>query len=295
MSECLIYFFPPGETRIGRKDAEKTPDIVLSGLNIEREHALVVHDEASRRVTIEAIGVAQVFVNGNPVDAGSPVELHQSNRVIMGNNHIFRFNHPHEATQVMTARAARGGSSTGRADPQTSRSENLDWQYAQRELANQQGGLTNFLSDHKTEEADLLHRMDEAEEGLVQQLKDIEGELVDLQKQVDEDCEEIDDEEQAGVMDEEEAERSRAELREPLESLQGDQSDIQQQLDQHRMDRQELQTRCAFTLSLSLSLCLCLCLSFSLLLLLSLFLCFSVCLIKLTRLPPQPIQNQYKQ
>ena len=42
MSECLMYFIEPGDTNIGRKDAEIEQDIILDGLNILKHHCIVV-------------------------------------------------------------------------------------------------------------------------------------------------------------------------------------------------------------------------------------------------------------
>jgi len=93
LSECVMYVFKKGETRIGRKNAPVKQDIALSGLNILAEHALVRNDDG--HVTIETLNASKTFVNGELVT--KPRELHTGDRLILGNNFVFRFTNPEEA------------------------------------------------------------------------------------------------------------------------------------------------------------------------------------------------------
>jgi len=92
LSECVMYVFKKGVTRIGRKNPDVPQDVNLSGLNILAEHALVTNDGG--KVTIEALNKSKTFVNGDI--ANKPVELHTGDRVILGNNFVFRFTNPEE-------------------------------------------------------------------------------------------------------------------------------------------------------------------------------------------------------
>ena len=92
LSECVLYVFKQGTTRIGRKNPDVPQDVCLSGLNILAEHALVTNSEGV--ITIEALNKSKTFVNG---DICSKVtELHTGDRVILGNNFVFRFTNPEE-------------------------------------------------------------------------------------------------------------------------------------------------------------------------------------------------------
>ena len=46
LSECLVYTFKPGTITIGRKTAKVKPDIILEGLSIKDEHAIVEYAPA---------------------------------------------------------------------------------------------------------------------------------------------------------------------------------------------------------------------------------------------------------
>jgi len=91
LSELVMYVFKKGKTTIGRKtqDGHK-PDITLSGLNIAKNHAMVTNENST--VTISPGENARTFVNGDLVT--SPVALHHGDRVIVGNNFVFRFVDP---------------------------------------------------------------------------------------------------------------------------------------------------------------------------------------------------------
>jgi len=92
LSECVMYVFKKGVTRIGRKNTEVPQDVNLSGLNIVQEHALVTN--ADGKVTIEALNKSKTFVNGDLVT--KPTDLHTGDRVILGNNFVFRYTNPDE-------------------------------------------------------------------------------------------------------------------------------------------------------------------------------------------------------
>lgn len=67
---------------------------------------------------------AQCYVNGNKID--DPTELVSGSRVILGKNHVFRFNNP---SQVAAAQSRRPIQTT----------DKCDWDTAQIELLEQQG------------------------------------------------------------------------------------------------------------------------------------------------------------
>uniref|UniRef100_A0A803YPM7 Kinesin-like protein n=1 Tax=Meleagris gallopavo TaxID=9103 RepID=A0A803YPM7_MELGA len=129
MSECLLYYIKDGITRVGREDAEKRQDIVLSGHFIKEEHCLFRSDTRTSGeviVTLEPCEGADTYVNGKKVT--EPSVLRSGNRIIMGKSHVFRFNHPEQARQERE-----------RTPCAETPAEPVDWAFAQRELLEKQG------------------------------------------------------------------------------------------------------------------------------------------------------------
>uniref|UniRef100_A0A8D1FQW8 Kinesin-like protein n=1 Tax=Sus scrofa TaxID=9823 RepID=A0A8D1FQW8_PIG len=127
MSECLLYYIKDGITRVGREDAEKRQDIVLSGHFIKEEHCVFRSDSRGGAVvTLEPCEGADTYVNGKKVT--EPSVLRSGNRIIMGKSHVFRFNHPEQARQERE-----------RTPCAETPSEPVDWAFAQRELLEKQG------------------------------------------------------------------------------------------------------------------------------------------------------------
>ncbi|XP_051528281.1 kinesin-like protein KIF1C [Myxocyprinus asiaticus] len=125
MSECLIYYIKDGVTRVGQEDV----DIRLSGQFIKELHCVFcseVNENNEVVVILEPLVGAETYVNGKQITDG--VVLKQGNRIVMGKNHVFRFNHPEQA------RLERERSAT-----QEQQGEPVDWSYAQRELLEKQG------------------------------------------------------------------------------------------------------------------------------------------------------------
>ncbi|GAM19663.1 hypothetical protein SAMD00019534_028380 [Acytostelium subglobosum LB1] len=138
MSESLLYYLKEGETKIGRSDAEATQDIVLNGLGIAKEHCII----ESRNGIVTIIPVLEetrphssIFVNG--VEISAPTVLTTGNRVILGNNHIFRFNNPEEAAKLARERGA-----TQQGSKQNKSDQIIDYDFALNELASVQGNLS---------------------------------------------------------------------------------------------------------------------------------------------------------
>ncbi|XP_034511455.1 kinesin-like protein KIF1A isoform X15 [Ailuropoda melanoleuca] len=177
MSECLLYYIKDGITRVGREDAERRQDIVLSGHFIKEEHCVFRSDSrggSEAVVTLEPCEGADTYVNGKKVT--EPSILRSGNRIIMGKSHVFRFNHPEQARQERE-----------RTPCAETPAEPVDWAFAQRELLEKQG------IDMKQEMEQRLHELEdqyrrEREEAtylLEQQRLDYESKLEALQKQMD--------------------------------------------------------------------------------------------------------------
>ena len=77
-------------SRVGSAEGGKSHDIQLSGTYIKEEHCSFENDDG--KVTIFPCTGALVYINGRQVT--QPTELKIGARVILGKNHVFRFNHP---------------------------------------------------------------------------------------------------------------------------------------------------------------------------------------------------------
>lgn len=183
LAECLVYNIKPGKTGVGNvEDPSTTSEIRLTGTKILRDHC--TFENADRQVTIVPMGGAAVMVNGVRIEA--PTRLRSGNRIILGDFHIFRFNHPMEARAERkeqsllrhTVTASQLGSpgprgshsrALSRADSEVDgdlgRSESpmpgrsgrdSDWSYARREAAGAILGVDQKISNLTEDELDSL-------------------------------------------------------------------------------------------------------------------------------------------
>ncbi|XP_062397701.1 kinesin-like protein KIF1B isoform X4 [Sardina pilchardus] len=177
MSECLLYYIKDGITRVGQADAERRQDIVLSGAHIKEEHCIFCSEKGGNGeviVTLVPCEGSETYVNGKRVIGA--VQLRSGNRIIMGKNHVFRFNHPEQA------RAER--EKTPSAETPV---EPVDWTFAQRELLEKQGIDMKQEMEKRLTEMEILYKKEkeEADQLLEQQRLVYESKLQELQKQVE--------------------------------------------------------------------------------------------------------------
>ncbi|XP_052396251.1 kinesin-like protein KIF1B isoform X6 [Carassius gibelio] len=177
MSECLLYYIKDGITRVGQADAERRQDIVLSGAHIREEHCIFRSERNANGnviVMLEPCEGSETYVNGKRVN--SAVQLRSGNRIIMGKNHVFRFNHPEQA------RAEREKTPTAETPI-----EPVDWTFAQRELLEKQGIDMKQEMEKRLTEMEILYKKEkeEADQLLEQQRLVYESKLQELQKQVE--------------------------------------------------------------------------------------------------------------
>lgn len=92
----LLYYLNPGSTVLGRANSNPLPDIELSGSGVADTHCTVEFDGLEKVTLLPAQG--QCLINGRL--ATGEVELMQGQTLQLGENNIFRFNHP---AQVGTA------------------------------------------------------------------------------------------------------------------------------------------------------------------------------------------------
>ena len=183
LAECLVYNIKPGKTNVGNvEDSSTASEIRLNGTKILRDHC--TFENSDRQVTIIPMDGAAVMVNGIRIEA--PTRLRSGNRIILGDFHIFRFNHPLEAraerkeqsllrhtvtTSQLGSPGPRGGHSRAlsRADsdvdgdpsrpesPMPGRSgRDSDWSYARREAAGAMLGVDQKIANLTEDELDAL-------------------------------------------------------------------------------------------------------------------------------------------
>ncbi|XP_061592383.1 kinesin-like protein KIF1B isoform X26 [Cololabis saira] len=177
MSECLLYYIKDGITRVGQADAERRQDIVLSGAHIKEEHCIFRSERnANGDVIVMLVPCegSETYVNGKRVE--DAIQLRSGNRIIMGKNHVFRFNHPEQA------RAER--EKTPSAETPV---EPVDWTFAQRELLEKQGIDMKQEMEKRLTEMEILYKKEkeEADQLLEQQRLVYESKLQELLKQVE--------------------------------------------------------------------------------------------------------------
>ncbi|XP_052522552.1 kinesin-like protein KIF14 [Tympanuchus pallidicinctus] len=96
LSEVLLYMIKEGETTVGRYTANSKHDIQLSGVLIADDHCVIKN--TAGHVSIIPLREAKTYINGNCIV--NPTVLHHGDRVILGGDHYFRFNHPVEVQKI---------------------------------------------------------------------------------------------------------------------------------------------------------------------------------------------------
>ncbi|CAM4707447.1 unnamed protein product [Caretta caretta] len=153
MSECLLYHIKDGVTRVGQVDV----DIKLTGQFINEQHCLFrsrTGPAGEAIVTLEPCEGAETYVNGKQVT--EPLVLRSGNRIVMGKNHVFRFNHPEQA-RLERERSA----------PAEPPAEPVDWNFAQRELLQEQGIDIKLEMEKRLQDLENQYRREKEEADLL--------------------------------------------------------------------------------------------------------------------------------
>ncbi|PLB38903.1 kinesin-3 motor protein uncA [Aspergillus candidus] len=180
LAECLVYNIKPGTTLVGNMDQGSHVEIRLNGSKIMDDHCKF--ENVDNVVTLVPSEGAAIMVNGQRVD--KPTRLKSGFRIIMGDFHIFRFNHPQEARaerveqsllrhSITTSQLgspapnkshdrnlSKAGSEvdgdSSRADsPMPSRGRDSDWLNARREAVSAVMG-PDHISNMRDDELDAL-------------------------------------------------------------------------------------------------------------------------------------------
>ncbi|XP_043985739.1 kinesin-like protein KIF14 [Gambusia affinis] len=119
LSEMLLYMIKEGRTTVGKLKPDSSHDIQLTGTLIADRHCVI--SNIHNMVSIIPMDNAKTFVNGNLIYESTV--LHHGDRVILGGDHYFRFNHPAEVQS-----GKRVSCWTGAGDGQK------DFEFAKNEL-----------------------------------------------------------------------------------------------------------------------------------------------------------------
>lgn len=182
LAECLVYNIKPGLTTVGNvEDSGSNSEIRLNGSKILRSHCSFENTDGI--VTIVPSAGAAVMVNGVRIDA--PKRLRSGSRIILGDFHIFRFNHPQEAraerAEQSLLRHSVTTSQLGSPAPRPAHERNIskagsdidgdisrsqsplpangrdsDWSFARREAASAILGIDQKISHLTDDELDTL-------------------------------------------------------------------------------------------------------------------------------------------
>uniref|UniRef100_G1P7S3 Kinesin family member 14 n=1 Tax=Myotis lucifugus TaxID=59463 RepID=G1P7S3_MYOLU len=125
LSETLLYVIREGTTAVGKRGPTSRPDIQLSGALVADEHCTISHVDGT--VSIAPVGEARTYVNGTHVLG--PTVLHHGDRVVLGGDHYFRFNHPAE---VRSGKRPPGGGAPASEGPKDFEFAKNEWLAAQR-------------------------------------------------------------------------------------------------------------------------------------------------------------------
>ncbi|KAF2860785.1 kinesin-domain-containing protein [Piedraia hortae CBS 480.64] len=166
LAECLVYNLKPGTTKVG--NGGTSVDIRLNGSKVLLDHCSFENSDGV--VTVIPQEGAAVMVNG--VRINEPKRLRSGYRVILGDFHIFRFNHPQEAREEREHGSAsmlryalehRRSYTDGSIDtpspspsPAPCRNQGEDWAFARREAVSNLLGNERDFEQLRDEELEVL-------------------------------------------------------------------------------------------------------------------------------------------
>ncbi|XP_030583286.1 kinesin-like protein KIF14 isoform X2 [Archocentrus centrarchus] len=128
LSEMLLYMIKEGRTTVGQLKSNSSHDIQLTGALIADQHCVI--SNIHNTVSIIPMENAKTFVNGNLISESTI--LHHGDRVILGGDHYFRFNHPAEVQSGKRV-SCWTGAGDGHKDFEFAKNELLAAQRAQLE------------------------------------------------------------------------------------------------------------------------------------------------------------------
>ena len=96
MSGKVNYAFEEGETHIGKKNADYSPHVMLTGVGIANKQCTLVYTESDRSTYLipneEDPNAFKVKVNGDLVT--EQIQLNHGDRILVGGHHYYLFVDP---------------------------------------------------------------------------------------------------------------------------------------------------------------------------------------------------------
>ncbi|XP_044288545.1 kinesin-like protein KIF14 [Varanus komodoensis] len=178
LSEMLLYMIKEGETTVGKCKPHSRHDIQLSGVLIADDHCIIRHVEGA--VCTIPVGEAKTYVNGKCISG--PTFLHHGDRIILGGDHYFRFNHPVEVQKVKSRYCGASLPEDGPKDFEFAKNELLAAQKAQLESEIEEARLK--AKEEMMQSMQIAKEM--AQEELSSQQKNYENQIKLLETQLEE-------------------------------------------------------------------------------------------------------------
>ncbi|XP_060063153.1 kinesin-like protein KIF28 [Ylistrum balloti] len=126
LSGVICHFLDTEKTTVGRKDAQPIPNVCLSGLSIQKLHAIITNKNGKIEISPAPGSASKTKVNGLPLS--DKKELSHKDRILFGSNHMYVMMIPkHTDTADNTL-------------PNV-----IDWDFAQKEIAEIKGFATHSL------------------------------------------------------------------------------------------------------------------------------------------------------
>ncbi|XP_051550144.1 kinesin-like protein KIF14 [Myxocyprinus asiaticus] len=179
LSEMLLYMIKEGDTKVGKLKSASSHDIQLSGALIADEHCVISNVKGT--ISIKPMPNAKTFLNGNLVSECTV--LHHGDRVILGGDHYFRFNHPAEVQSGKRASCWNGGD--GQKDFEFAKNELLSAQRAQLEAEIEEARLK--AKEEMMQGIQVAKEM--AQKELNEQKIQYENKIKDLERELEEESE----------------------------------------------------------------------------------------------------------
>ncbi|XP_062973508.1 kinesin-like protein KIF14 [Elgaria multicarinata webbii] len=178
LSEMLLYMIKEGETTVGKCKPNSCHDIQLSGILIADDHCVIKQMDGA--VSIIPLGEAKTYVNGKCISG--PTFLRHGDRIILGGDHYFRFNHPVEVQKVKSLHCGASLPEDGPKGFEFAKDELLAAQRAQLESEIEEARLK--AKEEMMQGIQIAKEM--AQEELSSQQKNYESQIKSLETQLEE-------------------------------------------------------------------------------------------------------------
>ncbi|XP_021261102.1 kinesin-like protein KIF14 isoform X2 [Numida meleagris] len=176
LSEVLLYMIKEGETTVGRYTPDSRHDIQLSGVLIADDHCVITN--TTGKVSIIPLREAKTYVNGKCIV--DPTVLHHGDRVILGGDHYFRFNHPVEVQKVKGLSCGTTPLHDGPKDFEFAKNELLVAQRAQLESEIEEARLKakeEMMQSVQIAKEMVQHELTSQKEAYESKIKSLEAEV----------------------------------------------------------------------------------------------------------------------